>query len=227
MNNALVSLGAPAKRRPPYPWHLVETIRLRDGAPVTIRPIRAADLRLQRAFVIGLSAQTRYQRLLSGRKLLPGELKRMTDIDYDHEMALAATATVDGAEQILGVARYVRDDEHGPGSADFALVIGDRWQGQGLGETLLRRLLRVAADRGVSVLTGITLSSNARMIALARKLGFRTARAVGDVTVTEVRRELHDGSELAEPRDEVHDEFGMPPPAAAAVDAYLWGIGRW
>jgi len=196
--------------RMPYPVHLVETARLRDGTPFTIRPVSRCDLRLERSFVAALSPQSRYQRLLSGRKLQPGELRRLTDIDYRRELALIAVATVDGREQILGEARYVRDDTQGEAGAEFAIVIGDRWQGHGLGETLLRRLLRAAADEGIAVVGGITLSENHRMIALARKLGFRAHREAGDASVTTLRREL-DGARV----DAVQD---MP----AFDEALLW-----
>ena len=174
----------------PYPVHLVETARLRDGTPFSIRPISRCDLRLERAFVAALSAETRYQRLMSGRKLQPGELRRLTDIDYGHELALIAVGTIDGRERILGEARYVRDDTPGDAGAEFAIVIGDRWQRQGLGEALLRRLLRAAADDGIAVLNGLTLSDNHRMIALGRKLGFRARRDPGYGSVTELRREF-------------------------------------
>lgn len=181
--------SSPARARAPYPAHLVEHGHLRDGTLITIRPIRAGDLSLERAFVVGLSAQTRYQRLLSARKLLPGELKRLTDIDYRREMALVALATIDGAVQELGVARYVRDDEREAGSCDFAIVVGDRWQGQGLGERLLRSLLLAAREDGIAVVGGITLSSNTAMIALAKKLGFRASLEHGNASVTDLRWE--------------------------------------
>jgi acetyltransferase len=192
MSIASMLPAALGSRRMPYPVHLVETARLRDGTPFTIRPVGRCDLRLERTFVAALSPQSRYQRLLSGRKLQPGELRRLTDIDYGHELALIAVATLDGREQILGEARYVRDDSHGAAGAEFAVVIGDRWQGHGLGETLLRRLLRAAADEGIGVMGGITLSENHRMIALARKLGFRAHREPGDASVTTLRRDVDD-----------------------------------
>jgi len=179
----------PAAERPPYPAHLIEEWHLPDGTPVTIRPIRAADLLLERAFVVGLSLRSRYQRLLSGRKLLPGELRRLTDIDYRREMALIAIARIDGVTQELGVARYVRDDEHEPGSCDFAIVVGDRWQGRGLGEKLMRSLMRAAVDAGLRVVGGITLTENAGMIGLARKLGFSVHVERGNATVTNLRWE--------------------------------------
>jgi len=217
-NTALAVVPAPARRRSAYPSHLVQTARLRDGRVVTLRPIKAADLLLERAFIVGLSAQTRYQRLLSGRKLMPGELKRLTDIDYERELALVAVLEVEGTPQILGVARYVRDDAHEPGSADFAIVVGDAWQGQGLGEMLLKALMRAAPGHGLSALTGITLSENHRMIGLARKLGFRTWREAGDATLTDLRWAV---------QDDHHDD--ALPQAAAEVpflsdEEALWGL---
>jgi len=197
MTTGLAAVPAPARRRAAYPSHLVETARLRDGRPITVRPIRAADLLLEREFVIGLSPTTRYQRLLSGRKLMPGELKRLTDIDYDRELALVAILEVEGRQRILGVARYVRDDAHEPGSADFAIVVGDAWQGQGLGETLLAALMHAAPGHGLSALTGITLSENHRMIGLARKLGFDARREADDATLTDLRWAVHDADHAA------------------------------
>ena len=180
-------IGAGA--RTPYPAHLIEHWRLRDGAPVTIRPIRAADMRLERRFVMGLSPATRYQRLLSGRRLLPGELKRLTDIDYEREMALVALAMVDGVEEQLGVARYVRDASIAPRACDFAVVVADRWQGHGLGEKLLRSLLGAAVQDELDVVAGITLSTNVPMLTLARKLGFQARREHGNASVTDLRWE--------------------------------------
>jgi acetyltransferase len=188
-----IALRSPAARpRAPYPAHLVEQTRLTDGTPVTIRPIRAGDLPLERAFVVGLSPHTRYQRLLSGRKLLPGELRRLTDIDYARELALIALARFEGREHMLGVARYVRDDSTDDASCDFAIVVADRWQGHGLGEALLRRLLRAARADGIAVVGGITLSTNAAMIGLARKFGFRALREAGNASVTELRWQAGD-----------------------------------
>jgi acetyltransferase len=168
----------------------VDAVQLADGNPATIRPICRRDLLRERVFLATLSPQTRYQRFMSSRKLMPGELRRFTDIDYCRELALVATATVEGIELIRGVARYVRQ-ENEPTNAEFAIVIGDRWQRRGLGESLLRHLLKAARAANIDVLTGITLSTNHRMIALARKLGFRARSQPGDATVTELRLELH------------------------------------
>ena len=186
---AAPALAVPPRAARPYPAHLIEFTTLPDGTPLTIRPIRRSDLRLEAAFLSALSPATRYQRLLSARRLLPGELRRLTHIDYQREMALVAVATVDGIEQAIGVARYVRD-ELDPRSCEFAIVVADRWQGRGVGEKLLRSLLRVAVDEGFLVVTGMTLSSNGAMLALARKLGFAARREPGNATMTDLRRDV-------------------------------------
>ncbi|QNK65954.1 GNAT family N-acetyltransferase [Variovorax sp. PAMC26660] len=168
-----------------YPSHLVEDWQLRDGTLVRIRPIRAEDLAMHSAFVAGLSNETGFHRLLSPRKPQPDELWRMTHIDYDRELALIATTEVDGAEQQMGVVRYVRGDTlQTSNTAEFAVVIADAWQHRGLAEKLLRKLIDAAAEAGVKQLADITLYDNTAMLALARKLGFRLQRDPGNPNVT-------------------------------------------
>lgn len=173
---------------PAYPYHLVEHVRLAQGETVTLRPIRATDIGIEADFVSGLSRESRYQRLLSGRNLLPGELRRLTQIDYRRELALIATTCVEGTEKLIGVARYVRDADGT--SADIAIVVADAWQRRGLGERLLSGLTNAAGAAGVRRLTGITLATNSRMRALALKLGFTLHREPGDATVTGLLKTL-------------------------------------
>ncbi|WP_285414430.1 GNAT family N-acetyltransferase [Variovorax sp. efr-133-TYG-130] len=174
-----------------YPSHLVEDWQLRDGTAVRIRPIRADDLAMHAAFVAGLSNETGYRRLLSPRKPQPDELWRMTHIDYDRELALIATTVADGAEQQVGVARYVRGDTPETAHvAEFAVVIADAWQHRGVAHKLMRKLIDAAADAGVRQLADITLFDNVAMLALARKLGFKVRRDPGNPNVTQLRLAL-------------------------------------
>jgi acetyltransferase len=149
---------------------------------VRIRPIRPSDLELERRFVYGLSARSRYLRLLSARPLQPGELERWTNIDPSREIALIALVADGGDDQEVGVARCVVEDA-ATGRWDFAIVIADAWQRRGLGEALLRKLVEAARDAGVRVFSGITLTENRGMAALARKLGFRIRYEEGDATL--------------------------------------------
>lgn len=170
-----------------YPMHLIETWQTATDVPITIRPIDAGDMALERTFLNGLSEQTRYQRLFSTRRLLPGELERLTHIDYQHEMALIATTFVRSIEQQIGVARYVKEAD---GGCDVAIVIADDWQCGGLGEKLLRSLMQSARLAGIARLTGVTLATNTGMQRLARKLGFELRRDLRDATLIKLVKVL-------------------------------------
>jgi GNAT superfamily N-acetyltransferase len=170
----------------PYDLHsaaatLAPTARALDPA-IRIRPIRPSDIELERRFVYGLSARSRYLRLLSSRPLQPGELERWTHIDPGREIALVAIANEGGDDVEVGVARCVVEDA-AAGRWDFAIVIADVWQRRGLGEALLARLAAAARDAGVRTLSGITLTENRGMVALARKLGFSIRLEEGDATL--------------------------------------------
>jgi RimJ/RimL family protein N-acetyltransferase len=165
-----------------------ETWVASNGEVITIRPIRADDLALEQKFVNGLSTHTGYQRLMSTRRPSLEELMRFTDIDRERELALIATTSVQGRERQIGVARYVKDSS--PGDAEFAVVLSDDWQGRGLGNKLLMSLIVAARDHGVRRLIGTTLSVNSRMLALARKLGFKLARDPRSAMITNLTLDL-------------------------------------
>lgn len=168
--------------------HLIESWQLPDGTPVTIRPIRPDDLAIETAFVERLSPEAGYNRLFSPRHLQPEELWRFTHIDYEREMALIATACIDGREQQLAVARYVRNGQDT--EAAFAIVVGDKSQGSGLGTHLMHKLIAAAKAAGVRRLADVTLSTNEGMRALSRKLGFTIKRDPGDATITNLTLDL-------------------------------------
>ena len=95
----------------PYPEHLVKTITLADGTPVTLRPIRVADADIEQAFVRGLSDEARYFRFMDMlRELSPQMLKQMTDIDYHNQMALIALVRSEGAEIQMRVTKVLSKD---------------------------------------------------------------------------------------------------------------------
>ena len=171
------------------PWPEPETWTARDGRQVTIRPIRAADFALERAFVDGLSPATGYQRLLSTRRLSDDEVRHFTDIDPERELALIATTVAGTKERQVGVARYVKH-ERVPREAEFAVVLADDWQHCGLGTELLGRLVDAARNHGIRRLVATTLSANNAMLALARRLSFRLALNPASATITDLALDL-------------------------------------
>ncbi|HMV54509.1 MAG TPA: GNAT family N-acetyltransferase [Rhodocyclaceae bacterium] len=157
-----------------YPHELVCPVVLRDGAALTIRPIRAEDAEMEQDFIRGLSEHTRYLRFMSTiTELPPHKLRDFTDIDYDHHMALVATRR-DGEQEIqLGVARYaVGERGDSTDECEFAVTVTDDWQGRGVGTHLMLALIEAARKRGLRRMAGIVLATNQRMLELARKLGF-------------------------------------------------------
>jgi acetyltransferase len=158
----------------PYPSALEFPLELPDGQQATIRAIRPEDAELERDFVHRLSEQSRFLRFMFGlQDLSPAMLSRFTQIDYDRELALVVVLPLpDGTEQQIGVARYIalQDEE----TCEFAIVVSDEWQGKGVARQLFQRLIDIARERRMKVMTGITLRENTRMIDLSRSLGFAT-----------------------------------------------------
>jgi GNAT superfamily N-acetyltransferase len=145
---------------------------LRNGTAVTIRPLRKDDAELERRFIDSLSAQSRRFRFLGQISCASPELvRRLTDIDYVHDVAFVAVATIDGERREIGVARYsVAEDGR---SCECAVTVGDDFHGQGLGTLLMTHLIDVARGRGIGDMFSIDSAENSAMRELALSLGFR------------------------------------------------------
>ena len=155
----------------PYPIEMVADAVLRDGTRLHLRPIRPEDAELERAFVDGLSEQTRYFRFFYHlHQLSPAMLARFTQVDYDRELALVAIDETGGAPAIVGVARYTKNPDRE--SAEFAVVVADAWHGRGVGHVLMTRLIESARQRGLARLEGTVLRANANMLRFTESLGF-------------------------------------------------------
>lgn len=172
-----------------YPQHLIRKIVLRDGTPITIRPIRPDDAELEQAFVRGLSEQSRYMRFMTTiSELPPKKLTFFTDVDYQRHLALVATIIRDNQELEIGVARYVATKI--PGECEFAVTVADDWQGKGVASLLMRSLMEAAHGRGYSTIEGLVFASNQQMLDLARKLGFDVQAIPGEGETVRVVHQL-------------------------------------
>jgi acetyltransferase len=172
----------------PVPDDLAESFQPVVGTAVMLRPLRPEDIDIESAFVRGLSAESRHNRLLGGAISITREyLERLTQIDYSRDMALAATLMLD-QEVLIGVARYVRDADGE--SAEFAIVVADSWHGRGIGKRLVERLAAIARARGVRKLYGDILAINRPMLGLVKKLGFALSRNADDPTLTRASLKL-------------------------------------
>ena len=173
----------------PYPAHLVTRWQLPGGNDVIIRPIRPEDAELTQGFVKSLSEESRYFRFMDAvSELSPVALARLTQIDYTREMALLALTELDGREVELGVARYAINPDGE--SCEFALVVNDQWQKQGIGHKLMDVLMDVARTKGLDVMEGEVLKTNRPMLKLVEALGFRIEPHPEDEAVRKVSRAL-------------------------------------
>jgi acetyltransferase len=160
----------------PYPNEYETTMMVNGLGSVLFRPIRPEDAPLIKALFATLSARTIYLRFFSPLKELPPEmLARFTQIDYDREIAMVAILEGDGKEEeMLAVGRIIKGID--PSLAEFAILVGDRWHGKGIGATLLHWCLKIAKSQGVRDIWGTVMSDNTQMIVLGRKLKFKIQR---------------------------------------------------
>jgi acetyltransferase len=171
-------LPKPAIR--PYPIHYAKPWQLRDGTEVNIRPIRPEDEPLVVQFHKTLSEQSVYLRYFNlmklSRRIAHERLTRICFIDYDREMALVADRKdpETGEHEILGVGRL--SQLHGVNEGEFAMLVSDPYQRQGLGTELLRRLVQIGRQEGLERINAEILSENTAMQRVCEKVGFRVER---------------------------------------------------
>jgi acetyltransferase len=173
----------------PYPSHLISNWQLADGSNITIRPIRPEDAEIEQAFVRGLSDESRYLRFMySVQELSQSMLVRFTQIDYSREMALIAVTAEQDKEIELGVARFSINPD--ADSCEFALVVADNMQGKGLGQKLMIALMDAARAKGLKIMEGEVLKTNANMLKLMNRLGFTIQESSDDANIKRVSKLL-------------------------------------
>jgi len=161
----------------PYPTKYVQQWESRKGDRIKTRPIRPEDEPLMVLFHQNLSEESVYLRYAHTVKLTQRiaheRLTRICFIDYDREMLLVADYKdpQTSEHEILAVARLSK--LHGTNEAEFALIVSDHYQNQGLGTELLRQLLEIGKEEQLDAIVGYILTSNYMMQSICRKLGFQ------------------------------------------------------
>ncbi len=173
------SLSVAAKRSRlaivPYPRRFEETLDW-QGLRVTVRPIRPEDEAAHHDFVEAMTPEDLRLRFFGAVSSFDhSQLARMTQIDYDREMALIATVrSEEGFSRTLGVVRAVADPDNE--TAEFAVAVRSDQKGRRLGQLLMDRIIKYARARGTHWLIGEALRENVAMISLAKACGFTITR---------------------------------------------------
>ena len=170
----------------PYPagW---ESEHRGGGGTYLLRPIKPSDVGLYPDFLAKVSPDDIRLRFLAQRREFPDEmLKRLTQLDYDREIAFIA---LDGSGgELAGIGRLSCDPDHV--TAEYALLVRTDLQGRGIGRAILTRLIDYARADGIQRIEGLILSENRRMLEMCRQMGFDIDPNPGDATMTTARLEL-------------------------------------
>jgi uncharacterized membrane protein YgaE (UPF0421/DUF939 family)/RimJ/RimL family protein N-acetyltransferase len=165
-----------------------DTLTLRDGTAVPVRPIRPADAAALQRLYGRLSDRSRYLRFFQALPELPErQAQRLAGVDNFDRFALVALDPGQ-PDEIVAVVRYARDP--GTDRAEFAAVVEDRWQGRGLGRAMVRRLIDAARRRGIRAFYALILKGNARVRKLLADLGLPQRERDVDGEVVHVEFDL-------------------------------------
>jgi len=174
----------------PYPSELEETVTISGGPPLLLRPVRPEDEPAFHAGFAKLTPEDVRMRFFVQMRELPHDLAaRLTQIDYDREMALVALTKGNGkGGEAVGVVRLMADPDNSRG--EFAVVVRSDYQRRGLGRILMDRIVAYAKKRGLAEIFGYVLEENAAMLALCKEFGFTVKRAADEPGVAAVNLKI-------------------------------------
>ncbi|MDE1902285.1 MAG: bifunctional acetate--CoA ligase family protein/GNAT family N-acetyltransferase [Alphaproteobacteria bacterium] len=181
--------GDPAARFAirPYPTALVEAVTLESGETCLLRPMRPEDASAIEVFFRRLSSEDVRLRFFAPlTQLSPTLLARLTQLDYEREMALllSSAGAPESAPDIYGVVRLSADPNNE--NAEFAITVRSDLKGHGIGRLLMKHLITYARSRMLRVLQGDVLRENRMMLELCRELGFAAKSLPEDADIMRV-----------------------------------------
>jgi len=183
--------GTPRFAIRPYPQRLVQRLALRDGREVTLRPVRPEDEPAIQEMLQRSSPEDVRLRFFSAMRSFSHEFAaRLTQIDYDREMALVAEAEEDGQRVILGAVRIIADPDGE--AAEYGIMVRSDLKGQGLGHRLMTEIIDYARSRGLNRIFGEVLRENTTMLRMAGELGFARADVPDEPGIIHVTISLDD-----------------------------------
>ena len=170
-----------------YPEDLARRL---EAGPDTllVRPIRPEDAEAHAALFRRLTPEDiRYRFFNILRDLPPEQIVRMTQVDYDREMAFVAVHEASG--HTVGVGRLIRDPATDGG--EFAVLVEPAAKGRGVARFLMQQLVEWGRSKGMGSVTGLVLAENAPMLAFMRRIGATIQRVPQEPEVVEAVIPLH------------------------------------
>jgi acetyltransferase len=155
----------------PYPEKYVKQARLKDGASITLRPIKPEDEPLWLGLLASCSKESIYSRFRYFFHWNSHEVAtRFCYIDYDREIAIVAEIVEDGVRKIIGIGRLIADPDHE--AVEYAVLITDAWQKREVGSLLTDFCMEIAEHWKLKRIVAQTTTDNRPMISVFEKRGF-------------------------------------------------------
>lgn len=153
--------------------HYFVSDTLTDGTPVFVRAIRSDDRAAVLAAFEDLDRESVYTRFFTYKKALSAhDLRAITDVEFDRVVALIVMGTPENGGALIGGGRYAAGVGPDAGkSAELAFVCSEKWRGRGVASLLLRHLVRIGRERGLSWFEAHVLLQNRAMLAVFRRSG--------------------------------------------------------
>ncbi|MGA7675385.1 MAG: bifunctional acetate--CoA ligase family protein/GNAT family N-acetyltransferase [Rhizomicrobium sp.] len=163
----------------PYPKELEHRETIPGLGEFFLRPVRPQDASSFTRFFARLQPDDVRLRFFSPlRSLPPNLLARLTQIDYDRDMAFVL---LDAEDELMGVAHFSSDPDKQRG--EYAVLVRSDLKGNGIGRALMQQIIAYAKRAGVSEIFGDVLEENAMMISLCRELGFTMTPLTGSAGI--------------------------------------------
>ncbi len=160
----------------PYPAELAHEITDRNGKTYLMRPIKPEDASGVQETIASSDPEDVRLRFFSTLQRLPDVLaKRLTQIDYDREMAFAVIDETGERPEGIGVVRLALDPDRARG--EYAIMVRSDRIGTGLGYRMMQEIITYARSIGAKQIFGDVLAENARMLSMCAKLGFERTGA--------------------------------------------------
>nr|VFK44059.1 MAG: acetyltransferase [Candidatus Kentron sp. SD]VFK49214.1 MAG: acetyltransferase [Candidatus Kentron sp. SD]VFK80814.1 MAG: acetyltransferase [Candidatus Kentron sp. SD] len=157
----------------PYPEEHVWKVTLDQGIPVTFRPVRPEDEPLWHKFIACSSEHSIRRRFRSFFSATTHQMAiEYCVIDYEREIAIVAETGAKGEQELIGIAHMFADASLD--SAEYAVIVSDPWQRQGLGGRLLDHCLELAERWGIKRVVANTEIANKPMLENFRSRGFKS-----------------------------------------------------
>ncbi len=116
-------------------------------------------------------------------KLSDQELHRLTDADFENAIVLLATIGEAQDEAVIGGAScFLINPGEMRRAAEVAFTVEQHFQDRGVGTTLMRHLVQIAATKGIKEFQAEVLCNNTPMLHVFRRSGLPMAtRQEGNV----------------------------------------------